>query len=267
MRKSIYILALLSFSLVGIGQSKKFKKSLDTISVSPNEYLENYSYTDFFELSELQDEIDFTNVNQELLDACLFFSVNKLRKKYHRPILENNMDLYKLSAAYTHSNGSSSFESDKKDFQKASKAVNYFARTKSYHSGQLKTVVNTQKLMDLKGVFNYYYDKSSVKNEESDWGLVKGDSKNRLDSTKTKEYIEPLTYLDFCDQLSKQFGMKFKKDLRNKAYSEAACSVLIDSKSVFKKRIPSAKIIFVFTGKRTELIEQQEENVTIYPDI
>lgn len=264
----VIIVILLTFgSYLISAQGKKFKHALDTIHVNDNTYLENYDYNTFFDIGELSDEINFLEINHELMDACLFFSINKLRKKYHRPLLEHNMNLYKVTATYTRTNYSGNFEYDKKDFARADKAVNYFAKEEQFHASQLKTVVNTQKLMNLKGVFNYYYDKPSVTTEESDWGLVKGSSKNRFDTTKTKEFIAPLTYLELCNQLSKQFASKFRKDLRSKAYSEGSCSVLFDQKTLFKKKIPSVKVIFIFAGERTALIPKEEEEISIYPDI
>ncbi len=247
-------------------QGKKFKNKLDTIQIEENEYLENYTESEFFGLSELQDEIDFLNINQKLIDACLFFSINKLRKKYHRPALEHNMDLYKMASAYTQTSYLSSFQNDKKDKTKASKAVKYFAKKLEFHSSQLKTVVNTQLLMNLKGVYQFYYDKPSVTNNESDWGIVSGSSKHRFDSTKTKEFIAPLTYSEFCNQLSKQFSLRHRKDLKNKAFSEGSCSVLLDPRTIFKKKVPSVKVIFVYAGKRTALIEGEADDVFIYPE-
>lgn len=264
--KKLLTISLILLSSTLLSQGKKFKLALDTIQVQDNEYLENYDYTTFFDLGELQDEIDFLNINHELLDACLFFSINKLRKKYHRPILVHDMDLYKVTATYTRTNYAGNFEYDKKDFARADKAVAYFAKENQFHSSQLKTVVNTQKLMNLKGVFSYYYDKPSVTEEESDWGIVKGSIKNRYDTTKSKEFIEPLSYLEFCSQISKQFATKFRRDLRSKAYTEGSCSVLFDPKTLYRKKIPSVKIIFIFAGKRTQLIAEETKEISIYPE-
>ncbi|MCB9189987.1 MAG: hypothetical protein H6599_11990 [Flavobacteriales bacterium] len=247
-------------------QAKKFKITLDTLQVSENEYVKNYDPKSFFGIGELQDEIDFLNVNQELMDACLFFCINKLRKKYHRQQLVFDQQLYKLGLTYTKTNSSSNFDNDGKDQIKVEKSVKYFTKQESFHAKQIHPTVHNIKLMNMKGVRGYYYNKGAVTSDESEWGLYKGNSKYKNDTTKVHEEIEPMTYLEFCDQVSKQFMQQSKQIIKNKAFSLGACSVMFDPKTLFKNKIPSVKVIFIYAGKRTALISNEDFDTSIYGD-
>lgn len=266
MIKHLCVIFSFSFIISSFGQGKKFKTMLDTMVLAENAYLTNYDEKTFFQIGDLREEINYLEIDHELLDACLFFCINRLRKKYRKSILIFNQDLYRLTTTYVHSNHSNNFDHDQKDLHRVSKAVNYFSNQKNFHAKQLYSSVETVKLMDMKGVYNYYFDKSAVVDDISEWGIYKGHSKNKNDTTKIKEEVSTLTYFGFCDKLSKVLVSDNRLALKSKAYSEVACSVLFDPKTIFRKKIPSVKIIFVYAGKRTALISNDDFDTSIYQE-
>lgn len=254
MHHILYILCFVLFSNIGISQSKKFKKWVDTTTITENKYILNHTIETFFSDPIIKQEIDLLNIDKELLDACVFFTINKARKKLHRRQLIYSQTLYKSASIYSEFYNQNYFKKEAKNNFKAIKNVKYAIRKWSYHCSQINVSISNCRLLDIKNSSRFYYDKKSVQNGESELGVFHGQNIDKYDSTIVKEEVKPYTYEGFANIISKTFVKRNARDIRNKAWQEGACSVVVDKRTLYRNKIPSAKLIFIYGAQRTALI-------------
>jgi hypothetical protein len=255
----IFIISLSALLLQVSAQTKRFKLWMDTVQMEENSYFEQYDYKSFFVLGETQDQIDFENIDQELLDACVFYAINKNRKKLHRKQLTHSQELYKTASVYTQYSSSYAFDGDKRDIKNADKVIKYFAMKNDFNCAQLNTTVTLCQLMDKKPLQKFHYNRKKDKNEESDLGLYKRSVKRINDSTVVREELNPMTYVQFAEYITRYYIKRQLRTMRSKAWTSASCSVIVDPRTLHKNKLPSAKIVYVLAGQRTALIEEEDD--------
>jgi hypothetical protein len=235
------------------GQSKKVRKCLDTIQTRENEYLNSYDVTSFNGISEIQDKIDPLNINQSLLDAAVFFEVNAIRKKLKKSILNHSQKLYKCALMYTKLHSSRFFD-DSKDNVSAKTIINYAASKFNYECALLEVNVSFNSVMDIDKNATFHFDKRDYEQGKSEYGLFHGPLELKYDTTHERKEIEYLTFKKFAVNVSNQYLRMIKKEKKKHHWTEGSCSVMIDKKTLFTHKLPSAKIIFIFAKKRTALL-------------
>lgn len=252
----LYVLLFLLFSISHkdcYAQSKKIKRCLDTLQTRENDYLNRFTFDDFYGLPRIQDRIDPKDADQSLMDASVFFAVNLLRKKYKKGSLLHSQTLYKCVLMYTKMHSSTAFDESKDDIS-AKTIMKYAASKFDYECALLEVKVNLNTIMDIGKKEVYHFDKSSYVAGESEYGLYQGPVELKYDSTVVRKELEFLTYEKFAKSVAQQYLKIIKTERRKHNWTEGSCSVAIDKRSLFTSRLPQAKIIFVFAKKRTALL-------------
>jgi len=257
MRTFTYIL----FFLVLIdmhAQSRRFKAFLDTALIENNSYITDQSANQFMSSGIANLEMNLLDIDQDLLNATVFHSVNILRKKKHKRELNFSNKLYKSAIAYSRFYRSSkNFNGNIKTRKKVTKSIKYCSYSLNFECGMTTFLTTNTKLLDLKRFGKFHYDRKSVKNGESELGIYKGRKPSAKDSLVVKEEIKPLTYADFGMSIAQNWLKRNARTLKSKALSMGACSVTIDKRTINRNKIPKAKVIFIFGAKRLEKIRRQ----------
>lgn len=233
--------------------NQKIKKCLDTIQAKENIYLTEYENNSYKGISEINLKIEPTNINQSLLDAVVFFEVNSIRKKLKKVQLMHSQTLYKCALMYTKLHSSKYFD-ETKDNVSAYSIVKYAASKFNYECALLEVQVSFNSLININKNTTYHFDKKDYENGISEYGLYEGPLELKYDSTKTRKELEFLTYQKFAQNVSLQYLKIIKKEKKKHNWTEGSCSVVIDKKTLFTHKLPSAKIIFIFAKKRTALL-------------
>ncbi len=256
MRKVIFILLLISSA--GFSQSKKYIAYTDTFVLKENSYIENNDWNSFFSSVDLSEELDPMDIDMELLNAAVFFTVNKKRKKSRRVPFEYNTSLAVAAQSYATYYNSFSFRKSDWNKRKVKKAARHTVKEEGYYGSFVDCFVNNSPVLNKTMFRDFYYDKRLAKEIGDDLGLFYGQRLKAGDSIGEPEPIEKYTYQEFVDNLVKGWyrGLN-RRTMKNKGYSVAACYVVLDKKSLYKTRIPNAKAIFVLGGKQTDLLPDE----------
>ena len=91
-----------------------FINELSVNTFEENEYLENYNTLSFFKTKLADQVIDLENIDEDLINATLFFYLNKKRKKGRRKVFHRNESLFQTCKNFTEKYSSSSFNGFKK---------------------------------------------------------------------------------------------------------------------------------------------------------
>lgn len=253
MRLGLTLIFLLSIQTF-FGQSKKFKKFADTTKVEVNPYLSSTSYNEFISSTpEVNDVLDLENINQNLLNATVFYTFNKMRQKKRRVEIELSKSLFEAANVYGYYYRSSSFKPSEYNSRKAKKAIKYINKKNDYHVHYINTFLNKSIVFDKSRFRNFYHDK----NQEEGDGYYYGIKPKRGDTIQEIEPIPLYTYLTFAEQLVNDFFSGASNRIsKNKAITLGACYVFISEENVNKSYLPFARVLFVLGGKRTDLLPE-----------
>jgi len=246
--------------LICFGQSKKFKAYADTVQVEANPYIQNHNWETFFASENIDQELNLLDVDNDLLNATVFFTINKYRKKKRRVPFVADSALFVGANAYGNYYRSSSFRRSEWTSKKANKNSKYTAQKFGFNGEFVKAIISKPALLDKKVFLDFYHDHKADEELADDLGLYYGTKPKPGDSIGELKPIEPYTYRSFAEILAKQwcFGAG-KRTIKNKGYSVAACYVLMDEKSLFKSRIPNAKAIFILGGNQMDLLPHEDD--------
>lgn len=236
------------------GQSKRYKAFIDSFEVSANSYFQDYSATEFLNSGLADEELDLLDVDNELLNAVVFFTINKYRKKKRRKEFKHSKELDKCATGYVSYYRFSSFRQTKGNQKKSKKAAKYGADKFGFKGAYIRVIYSQKAMLDKDKLKHFYHDVKASREDGDDIGMYYGNRPSRGD-TSVQTPIEPYTYRSFADDLVKQwFKGRNSRLSKSKALTYASCYVLLDSKTMFKSKVPSAKVILIFGGFRTELL-------------
>ncbi|MBD79438.1 MAG: hypothetical protein CL840_11005 [Crocinitomicaceae bacterium] len=231
--------------MTGYSQSKSFVKSYDsTFHFYTNQILVKEKEVDGNEV------LDPHNIDQEKLNASLFKALNELRSKNRR--LEFNYDttLDRLAYVYILNLNYHKFKPTAKSQNRMNKYLYLSGKRMGVNEGLIAVMIDIPYLLNYDEKREYFYNSTDTKTE---YHLFYGNRSQLKDSALTPEPIAPFTYEEFGKDLSLWlYRSRQGKLLRTRSYSNMACWVLPIEKTITGKRIPRAKMIIVFSGKRLQ---------------
>lgn len=238
-------------------QSKKYKAHIENYKCDSNTYFSEYSCSEFLNSDLADEELDLLNVDSDLLNATVFFTINKYRKKKRRAQLVHSPELDKCASSYASYYSSSSFKRTDGNKRKSGKAAKYAAKKFGFKGAFVEVVFSKKAMLDKKKLGVYYHDGKATREKGDDLGLYYGKRPSRNDTTE-KEPIEPYTYRTFAEDLVEQwFKGSNSRISKSKALTIASCYVVLDKRTLFNSKMPSAKAIFILGGNRTELLPNE----------
>jgi hypothetical protein len=254
MKRAIIIILTLVFGGGLSAQTTRILAGMDTVEHQPNAYIEgNKDWREFFQNGVAGEEMDLLELDQELLNAAVFFTINKYRKKIGRAPLRYSKELDVMAHNYINSYSRNSFKPTKKNRDRIIKTIRFSAKKAQFRGGLLQTNVAVPYMIDYRKNRTYHYDK---KNEETDLKLFYGSRPTGEDTTAHIVPIPLHSYASFADGLVKSWFSKWgRRNSRSKAFSYGAVHIELDKNSLFKNRIPNAKAIQMMGGKRTGLLD------------
>lgn len=238
---------IISFLLSSIPNSL-FINELNINHFEDNEYLENYTSTSFFE-SKLADKIiDLENIDIELINATLFFYLNKKRTKGRRKAFRGNESLFQTCKNFTTKYSGNSFKSFKKNKVRFERSLKKNLKLTNFNGTYFNGSCDYVPLLKMSKKKKYIYDEDF--NDGEDLFFFK--KKKRKQQRKP---IEIHTYLSLAETIFKRTNFNERNtSVSGKQFSELGCFVEVIQKN--KKRMPHVEVIWIVGGYRLGLIQK-----------
>ena len=224
-----------------------FKHKQLIVSNLENTYLDTYGSKSFFksQLSDATLEID--NIDLELLNATLFFTLNKKRGSRKKE-LGINKELINTCESIVKKYSGNSFRRFRSKKNRIRKIAKKYCLQNNFQGTYTDVVVDYSPLLKIRDKQKYIYN-----NEEQDDDVFFFSKKRK--STAPLKPIAKYTYQSFIETIIKRTGrMNGMTQIRNKGFSEIGCYISIEQKN--PKKIPYAKMIWIVGGYRLGLIEE-----------
>lgn len=249
-RICLFSLAILLGS--GIYGQRKLITAVKDCMPQTNPYIAGNDFNSFFNGGMASTKLDVYNVNQELLDATLFFAINRWRYKHHRSILTHSSSLDKITHTFVSELRGRRFSDNTNRRYRINKYVNRCWKFIGFNGGMNAVNIEyVQSVNYLRGR-KFYYNKKAGNSLNLFYGK-RPTGKDTLKSIPSP--IQAYTYESFVNYLlSRMLLGKTGKNLRAKAYSSFSCRVMIDCTTLNRTKIPYAKAMVVFGGYRLKLI-------------
>lgn len=246
---------IIGFSLFFLGegysQSKNVINYLDSVSVE-NNYLTANEKPD---VSSLNNEMDLLAIDQEFLNAAVFWELNSVRKRSNRKELKYSSELYHAGAAFIKRYTKVFFENAMQDQVRLNKPMKDVARKLNYSKGIVRAFVFRFQAIDYDGLRAFYYDADE---ENEGLNLFYGNlpiGKERDKEVQTRKAIDNYSYKKFAATfVKKSIAKKVSRYLKSKSYSEMACYLVVDPSSIHKNQIPMVNCILILSGSRLGMI-------------
>lgn len=252
--KYLSCLFILFLHFTSGAQVKKFISNLDTNLTCKNAYIDQYDdYEAFFSSGVSDMELNPYDVDQDLLNATVFFMMNKVRKKRHRSKFDHCKGLALISHNFIKQFSVFKFRRLKNNNARVSKILPMAFREVHIKKGLSRGIVEMPYLVDYKWGKSFHYDEDDT---ETDLKMYYGTDVDPEEG-EVKTPIPMHTYTSFADRLVNNMFVGFtSRYMRSKSYSMAACYVEVDQKSIHKKhKIPRARAIILLSGKRVAMIK------------
>lgn len=239
---------VISFLLTSTSNSL-FTNELSINYFEENEYLENYNTTSFFESKLAEKIIDLEDIDEELINATLFFYLNKKRAKGRRKAFYGNQSLFQICENFTIKYSGSSFKNFKKKKTRFEKSLKKQFKLTNYKGTYFNGSCDYVPLLKMSKKKKYVYDENF------------NDGKNLFFSKKKKRKqplkpIEVHTYLSLAESIFKRTNFNERiASITGKQFSELGCFTKVVQKN--KKRIPHIEVIWIVGGYRLGLIEEK----------
>ncbi|MEL6847004.1 MAG: CAP domain-containing protein [Bacteroidota bacterium] len=191
----------------------------------PDSRYASYNWQSFQRLPELQQIIDFRQVDLDLLNAAVFYMTNRARHQQGLPALRFNAPLRNMASAHSGQMAKFEFVDHVNPYNPRLKTVNHRARR--YNAAAHAENVASEFLHEYKSGTQYY----SLEREE---GMVY--------LTSTHDPIEPRTYLRFAKELLTGWmnSKGHRTNILLKDLKSMGCAVQIEVRSVAKGQLPMA---------------------------
>ena len=245
MNRSLLIFLLLS-PVISVSQSTKLLASLDTTYVPNNEYLKEYTVDSFFESGIGDVQIDYDQIDTALFNASLFLTINRERRSRGKEelIYEPYLDFLAYNCVKYYNR--SKFRPSKKNDRLYEKNLYLAARNKSIKCHLFSVNTGMTTVLKLEPKREYHRD---LDNYKSPYRLYYRNAKEIKDFPEDE--VESMTYNEFAEKALKELRAKAqKKRLHSKSYEIMACFVVIDPKTMYKNRLPVAKVIQIQGARR-----------------
>lgn len=213
-----------------------------------NEYLDNYNITSFFK-SKLADKvIDLENIDEELINATLFFYLNKKRAKGKRKAFRSNESLFQTCKNFVDKYSGSSFKKFKKKKTRFEKSLKKNLKLNNFNGSYFNGSCDYVPLLKMSKKKKYVYDENF--NDGEDLFFFK--------KKKRKQQLKPIkihTYLSLAETIFKRTNFNERNtSITGKQFSELGCFISVVRKN--KTRMPFVEVIWIVGGYRLGLIEE-----------
>jgi hypothetical protein len=110
---------------------------------------------------------------------------------------------------------------------------------------------------------NFYHLSNGKKNEDEELNLFYGKKPGLHDSLVERIPIDLFTYKTFAESVVKKwFSGAYGRKSKSKAFTSAACYIILDERTLFKSRIPTAKAILILGGNQTDLLPDESPELS-----
>ena len=251
MRKQLVIVLSKLFLQSSFAQRKNVVNYLDSVSVE-NNYLTANEKPD---VASLNNELDLLDIDQEFLNAAVFWELNLVRKRSNRKELKYSSELYHAGAAFIKRYTKAFFENAMEDQVRLNKPMKDVAKKLNYSKGILRAFVFRFQAIDYDGLHAFYFDAAE---ENEGLNLFYGNlpsGKEREKEEQTRKAIDNYSYKKFAATfVKKSIAKKINRYLKSKSYSEMACYLVVDPNSIHKNQIPMINCILILSGSRLGMI-------------
>jgi len=210
--------------------------------------LEDYNTQSFFD-TELSDAtIQLDQIDLELLNATLFFTLNKKRTRGWRKELSFNSTLSQTCKFIVEKYSSSGLQRFRNKKNRIIKLGKKYSTANNFHGAYTDIVSDGIPLLKIRDNQKYIYD--NTLDDENVFFFRK-----RKKNTAPHKPISIHTYQSLVDALISRSGrMNGMSGIRNKSFSEFGCYIAIEQRT--PKRIPHAKMVWMVGGYRLGLVKE-----------
>lgn len=229
-------------------QSKRFLSKLDTSFQPDTLYYFDYDWKAFYDYEIADIEFDITDYDQDMLIAAVFFATNKYRSSKKKEPLKYSSELHRVAYNYSNINSYRRFINNKKNLSRVLRGLPKICKIFHFKGSLVNANIACPFAIDFNPKKKFYFDRHD---EETIAQLFYGRKPKSKYSDKKKVTVPLETYQSFAEKLVKEWqGRKSKRKTKSKAYEYMACYVIVEPKTVRKRRIPRAKAIQIFGGYR-----------------
>jgi len=252
MQKALCI--LLFFGTYANAQSVKLLSSLDSSYVAGNKIIEQNDVLSFFASGMGDVEIEIQKIDQQLLNAALHFSINRLRLARNKSDLQYNKHLDFLAYNCVNFYPASKFKVVNAGREKHERVLYMAARNSGLHQNLISCnlayvdILNVQlkKKIYLSSDENYpgfYYQLGEKRQPASD------------------EKVPNRTYNELAQEIVNQFSKgQNRQFLLSNSFEISACYVQLDPISLGRSTPAKFKVIQVIAGKRLAVVVDEKED-------
>jgi len=245
MNKILGVLFLCFFSQSFVNAQKRLLTTLDTTTVYQNNIIESYDVRSFFSSGLAEQTLDLESLDIELLEATLFFVINKRRKKplVFSPILQST------TQQITNSYSKGMFKKNLERRNRLQKYALVVSRKLKYGGSFIAASTDYLPLLQYNQKRKYKFD------EEADEQKYYYRPRKKRAPPQEKDYIAKHTYLSFAQQINRRNNYQSKRIFRSKAYQHLGCAIVVVQSS--ERRMPYAKIFWVAGAYRLMLLPKE----------
>ena len=213
-----------------------------------NNYITSYDTESFFNAQLSDAPIELGNIDLELLNATLFFTLNKKRTKGRKKKLRPSDELFKTCKYIVEKYSGNSLKRFRSKKNRIQKLVKKACVQNDFNGTYTDVVVDFLPLLNIREKQKYVY------NNKHDDDLVFFFPKRRK-STSPQKPIPNHTYQSWVEKIISRSGkMNGMSSIRNKGFSEIGCYISIEQRT--PRKIPYAKMIWIVGGYRLNLLEE-----------
>lgn len=241
--RSAAVLVLFTFPLVVSAQTAVFKSLVQSLDLSKDTCIS------IEKVKPTTEAYDFVGLGGERLERLLLSELMVVSKKDE---LKESTALRNLTdAAATAWYGSQYSERDR--WRKLEK---YFQRTNHQLVSKFNILRTTSFRIPLMETPNrgFYYDRHG---EEGELNLFQGKRpRSKEEKDEEKIPVRSFTEKELLDRLLKNLNRGgFYRGIRNGIFTFVGVSIQIDEKSLYKNKIPTARVVIMFGAKRLQRVK------------
>lgn len=245
MSRFVFSLAILySFSVSS--QSTRFLLNLDTTYSAHNSYIENYTLEEYYASGAGDKQIEYGTLESELLNAAVFFALNKERQKRRKTALSYDPHLDYLAYNCTHYFSKSKFRYSKRNDLLYERNLYLAARYMPMKCHLFSANTSLTPIMEVDPKRKIH---KNLEDPSNPYGLYYRSPPELKD--EPEEAVEVMTYNEFALKVVESlYSRKTRRRLISKSYEVMACYVYIEPRSMNRNKPPYAKVIQIMGARR-----------------
>ncbi|GEM_PF-5961325 len=246
MKLKLLIYLLLINSCILSAQSTRLLSNMDTTYVPENYYLANFTLESYYASGSGDVEIKYGELESDLLNAAVFFALNKERLKKRRKVLTYEPYLDYLGYNCAHYYSRSKFKPSKRNELLYEKNLYLAARSKPIPCHLFSTQTRLVSIMNVEPKREIHRKRGDSRSAYGLYYRLPPELRN-----EPAEIVEVFTYNEFAEQVVKEMYSGRKRNrLNSKSYEIMAVYVYIEPKSLNRNKSPYAKVIQIMGAKR-----------------